>query len=74
MFGFLFLPLAIFWYQVVRVKKKKRNGRLQEPVWYILMNVCWGLFRAESCEFQMFQLFIWAKLLQRQGLFSNKIA
>ena len=23
MFGFLFLPLAIFWYQVVRVKKKK---------------------------------------------------
>ena len=24
MFGFLFLPLAIFWYQVVRVKKKKK--------------------------------------------------
>ena len=23
MFGFLFLPLAIFWYQVVRVEKKK---------------------------------------------------
>ena len=72
MFGFLFLPLAIFWYQVVRVEN--RNGRLQEPVWYILMNVCWGLFRVDSCEFQMFQLFIWAKLLQRQGLFSNKIA